>query len=366
MRSILIVSSPADLHAVCVAWMLKKKGCSTTFLDTTGHSSSSDYSYFIENGLGATLSLGQAADPDVVWRRRMYPRDANDAVHPSDRRFVNMELDRFERSILETIHHTSNAFWVNAPYGAGLAENKLLQLDVMRRHGGLVPRTLVSRHPGDVRKFVSAHGKVVVKPQVGHFWVRDDRVSHQTKASLVDGGMLLDDAPIAVCPMIYQECVEKIADIRIVKMGDHFFGMRMTSSSKVNSEVDHRIELSNGSLVYEAFEVPAAIKMLLNAACGEFGIVYASCDFAQTASDELVFLDLNPAGQFMFLESFVPEIRIMNRFADFLAGSASDQELSVSEFEASDEFAHWDAYFSVGHGNAYRPAHILSEEVALS
>lgn len=364
MRSILIVSSPADLHAVCIAWMLKRKGCSTTFLDTTGHSSSKDYSYFIENGLGASLSLGEASDPNVVWRRRLYPRDMNSAVHPSDQRFVNMELDRFERSVLEAIHHSSTAFWVNAPYGAGLAENKLLQLDVIRKHGGRVPRTLVSRHPGEVRQFVGAHGQVVMKPQVGHFWVRDDRVSHQTKASLIDESMLLDDEPIAVCPMIYQECVDKISDIRVVKMGDQFFGMRMTSSSAGTTEVDHRIGLSNGSLRYEAFDVPNAIKALLNAACSEFGIVYASCDFAQTASGDLVFLDLNPAGQFMFLESFVPEIRIMNCFADFLAGSKSDQELTVAEFEASDEFAHWDAYFSVGHGNAYRPAHILSEEVA--
>ncbi|MEX1828480.1 RimK family alpha-L-glutamate ligase [Luteibacter sp. CQ10] len=336
-----------------------------SFLDTTSHESSEHYSYLLTSMDEETIRLDGMEQPDVVWRRRIYPRDPNPRVHASDRRFVEGELRQFERSILELIHHRGGAHWVNPPTGAALAENKLLQLRIAAKAGAIIPVTLVSRDPVEVKAFISEHGAVVVKPQIGHFWINDGEVAFQTQASIVSPSTPLDDDAIRVCPMIYQEKIKKVADIRVVKMGDSCTAIRMEQPTAGDARIDSRLNMFHPEMRASAFPVCARIKAIMDAMCDQLGIVYASCDFAQTSEGDLVFLDLNPAGQFMFLESFVPSIPIMHQFTNFLIGKKDDRRvLTIDDFTKSDEYRYWEAHLSVGYGNAYRPSHVISEEVA--
>lgn len=124
--------------------------------------------------------------------------------------------------MLEMLHYKNNCRWVNPPHPAKLAENKLLQLQLIHENGGRIPRTLVGRSPDRVREFLRREGNIVVKPQVGHFWMTGEKYSHQTRAAVLDSLDGVDDRAISHCPMIYQEKLSKIADVRVVMFGEHF------------------------------------------------------------------------------------------------------------------------------------------------
>jgi hypothetical protein len=65
---------------------------------------------------------------------------------------------------------------------------------------------------------------------------------------------------------------------------------------------------------------------------------FASADFALTAEGEFVFLDLNPNGQWLFIEQSSPETQVGRKFCSFFVNGRVDPESerifpSFSEYE---------------------------------
>jgi hypothetical protein len=51
----------------------------------------------------------------------------------------------------------------------------------------------------------------------------------------------------------------------------------------------------------------------------DLGIVYGTFDFIVTPDEELVFLEVNEAGQTFFMEQIYPDMQVIDAFAHFLA-----------------------------------------------
>jgi hypothetical protein len=50
----------------------------------------------------------------------------------------------------------------------------------------------------------------------------------------------------------------------------------------------------------------------------EIGVVFGCFDFIVTPDDEIIFLELNEQGQFLWVEEILPELCYMDMFAEFL------------------------------------------------
>ncbi|MBA3537169.1 MAG: hypothetical protein H0T84_11265 [Tatlockia sp.] len=49
----------------------------------------------------------------------------------------------------------------------------------------------------------------------------------------------------------------------------------------------------------------------------EIGVVFGCFDFIVTPDDEIIFLELNEQGQFLWVEEILPELCYMDMFAEF-------------------------------------------------
>src|SRR5205814_4148689 len=94
-------------------------------------------------------------------------------------------------------------------------------------------------------------------------------------------------------------------------------------------------------LAYESISVPSSLKRKLARFIRSMTINFASADFALTAEGEFVFLDLNPNGQWLFLEESSPETQVGPKFCSFFTSGrvGADAEKmfpSFAEYNASD------------------------------
>ena len=85
------------------------------------------------------------------------------------------------------------------------------------------------------------------------------------------------------------------------------------------------------------------------------GIVFGGFDFIVTPGGEHVFLEVNPEGQFLWIEEACPEIRLLAPFVDFLLARRRDFRWQ----EAPDAIRHADYYWRACESiAAAKPEHV--------
>jgi glutathione synthase/RimK-type ligase-like ATP-grasp enzyme len=98
----------------------------------------------------------------------------------------------------------------------------------------------------------------------------------------------------------FQEYVDKAYEIRLTVIGNTFFPVVISSQDMQTTEVDWRGE---NHLPYGGYRpLPGDIVDKVQRMLGELDIVYGAIDFIVTPSGEFVFLEINPCGQFMWMQ----------------------------------------------------------------
>ena len=69
------------------------------------------------------------------------------------------------------------------------------------------------------------------------------------------------------------------------------------------------------------YQLPADIEAKLFAFMDEMELTMGTADFIVTEDGEHVFLEMNEQGQFLWVEEFNPEVRLLEPFARFLASA---------------------------------------------
>ena len=232
--------------------------------------------------------------------------------------------------------------WINSPTAAMRGENKFIQLKRARSHGLHVPRTLVTAQPDRFRAFLQTHGTIVAKPLCGYSWEDAPGQTLTAFATILDAKRAseLSDEDIAQCVTIYQEQVDKVSDVRMVVMGGDVFAYEITQNGE--QHFDFRVGFyQENHLNYEAIPVPASLREKMLGLMDSLQINLASADFALKADGDWIFLDLNPNGQWLFVEESFPESRAGQKFCSFFVNGIVDPKAeklfpSFSEYKESD------------------------------
>ncbi|HZR46167.1 MAG TPA: hypothetical protein VFA47_05665 [Candidatus Manganitrophaceae bacterium] len=195
--------------------------------------------------------------------------------------------------------------WINHPDASRNAENKLWQLRAAREAGLRVPRTLISQDPSRIREFCrSLDNQVIVKTVSGTF-----------KAPLspgkVDEALLASDASLRLSPAIYQEQVPGNRHLRIQVFGEDIHAALITCD-----QLDWRFHLNKSTV--EPYSLSPDFESRIHAVMRLLGLRMGIFDFKLTPEGEPVWFDVNPQGQFLFIEG-LSEVKLTNLFADFLA-----------------------------------------------
>lgn len=299
---VLIIAPGDDDHVAAVAPRLAEAGAEPLVFDLSSFPRDAALSFALDAGSGAPLlalafggrsfDLGEARS---VWWRRPKEFTLHAEVGRAVSRFALQEC----HAALGGLFRTLRARWMNDFAAEQVALYKPHQLATAKAVGLAVPRTLVTNAPARARAFVEACG-----------W-RDDRANAIFKTlTAVPGGPAtrrpgkaeldaLDTVRFA--PVIFQEYVEGV-DLRVVAVERELFAMEVDARKTAYPE-DVRKDWKTGRALARAADLPDEVGRRLHAVMDRLGLVYGAFDLRRRDDGEHVFLEVNPSGQWLYVEA---------------------------------------------------------------
>jgi glutathione synthase/RimK-type ligase-like ATP-grasp enzyme len=325
MKTVLLLSQPNDIHATAVAEALARKDVPFCLWHTSDFPTRATESVRFRQGQRSVRLRGpelELAEDTVgtVWNRRPTLVIDEGRIHPADREFVVLGCETFRRSLLDTL--APEAFWVN-PQRAVERTSKLRQHRFALEVGLNVPDTLYSNDPDEIRAFLREHGgRVVYKPFKMTAW-KDDAKHYMTFTTLLREEQLVEDGLLSIVPGIYQALVPKAYELRVTMMGRRALTARVLSQQTRTGRLDWR--KAYAELTMEPFELPVSVAEQCHALMRKLDIVFGCFDFIVRPEGEYVFLEVNQAGQFLFVENYAG-LPLLDAFTEFLRQGSPDFE----------------------------------------
>lgn len=313
---ILVVSHPDDLHARRVIAQLGQAGQEVHLLDLSDLPDRASLSIDFADPLRPGLELRPADGPPIDlarveatwWRRPQAPNPA-EIADPHVRLFASSEWNE----VVNGLWLLLGGRWMNVPGRDERASRKAYQLRVASEVGLRVPRTLMTSDPDRARAFIDSVGigRTIFKTFAATpvVW-RETRIVREQELEALDA--------VRVAPVIFQEYIEAEADLRVTVVGDRVFAMAI-HAGQTDYPVDFRMSL--GQARTEVAELPPAVAASLHGLMERLGLAYGAIDLRRTPEGEHVFLEINTAGEFLFVEERTG-LPIGQAVADWLSGAA--------------------------------------------
>jgi glutathione synthase/RimK-type ligase-like ATP-grasp enzyme len=296
---ILIISHPGDEHAQAVMDELKRRGTAAALLDLSdfpqkvqlaaryGRLGGRRYALHGTDGVRIDFDACQA----VWWRRpqtfTLHPELQDRTSHS----FAWAEATEAFAGLWQAL----DVFWVNHPGNDANAHRKLYQLRVAQEAGLEIPETLITSHPELAAEFIKEHGIgcTVYKAFSGtrEAW-RETRLIKDEEMTLIES--------VRYAPVIFQNYVEAVFDLRVTVVGQEAFAAAIYSQES-SYPIDFRMDMTKTRV--EPHTLPADVAGKLQVLMRQLGIVYGAIDMRLTPDGRYVFLEVNPAGQWLFIES---------------------------------------------------------------
>ena len=351
-RRILIASDATDPHSAAVAFALRKKGHDCEILYTPDFPTLLTLSLQVDPQGRADQVLMRGPDVlqddrsqgfDVIWRRRpggvVLPED----MHPGDREVAERQGEAMLSGLFAFLQRRPDTFWVNSMASDGTALHKPFQLRCAVGAGLLVPETLFSNDPAQIRAFLRRHGGVVAhKLMRPASWMAEEdgktRVYGAYTTALSEEQLPVDDDEmIQLCPGIFQPFLRKSFEVRVCCLGDLFVAARINSQDDERARTDWRAGQFHVEML--PYELPPDVAASCRRLLVDLGLVFASIDFVVDPEGRHIFLEVNPQGQFLFLEMRTGA-PLLDMFAEFLVAgtpnftwSADHEIVRFAEFE---------------------------------
>lgn len=341
----LIPTEPDDVHAILVKLALEKMEHQSTLIFTADQPTRQKNSVYIDIDRYHWKSLDKYGtvfdhDYDVIWwRRPRKPYLPKTLVHPDDYKFVVRENNLFYESFTHNL--APNAWWINSKESAHRANFKLLQLKIASECGMTIPTTLCSNDPQEIRCFMLKYktSGVIYKPLCSNFWFEDERVKI-SYTSRIDYWDLPNNQSLQRTPGIFQNEIQKKYELRITCFGDHIVAAKLNSQVHKNGEVDWRA-IEPKALRVEPYDLPEDLAHKIRQFMREIGIVFGSFDFIVTPDDEYIFLEVNEQGQFLWIEEYNADFKMLDTFIQFMLNKSPD--FSLKNHQAIHSIADYNA-----------------------
>lgn len=288
--SVLVISESDDLHSDAMTATLRERhGLTPIRLDLRDFPAESGSFRLDRTGSARALSHVYGLD-DVraVWWRRPHPCRVPTGMRSADDEFRQAECDGFLQGMLWSIP----AYWVNDPAAERTATRKIVQLDTAHRAGLAVPETLITNDPDEARSFVESRSGPVIYKRTG---TGRGEFSETRIISRPDLGRL---EAIRSTPTTFQDYVPGACDLRVVWVDGVEWVVRIDSQAGVGW-VDSRLDTS---VEFTPERLPASVSKALATLMGALGLSFGVVDLRLGRDGEYWFLEVNPQGQFAYLE----------------------------------------------------------------
>lgn len=299
---LLILSNSQDATADYLAGVLGRRGVEFVRFDTDTALAGLTLDY---DGGQPVLRMGgtdyRPADFSNVWYRR-----PERLKHPviDDSPEGKFALEEWAEALEGFLAHIDESRWVNYPARNVRASHKLEQLSRARGAGLSVPDTLVTQDPDRLRAFSARHGgRIIAKPMAGgHVERPEGQRDSLVYTNRVPEEHLADLDDLRVCPTLFQQCLDKQSDVRITLVDGDVHAVELTAQG---SDGAQRCDIRRNNMEdvsYRAVSLPPDVERLLLALAAGYGLRFAAIDMAVTRGGEWVFFEVNPNGQWAWLD----------------------------------------------------------------
>lgn len=233
-----------------------------------------------------------------VWYRRPTAFDFGPDMGAAEKEFARREAMQGVGGVLRG----TDCLWVNRPDVDVVSELKPYQLEIAKRLGMRVPRTLLTNDPQEVAALLAdADRPIAYKALTGGVLHYPGAFPAGLLTTVVGDEIHehLDRVGHTVCQ--FQEYVDKAYEVRLTVIGNTYFPVTIESQRLDATRTDWRGE--HEKMPYGSYRpLPDEVVKQTQALLAELGAVYAAIDFIVTPSGDHVFLEVNPMGQFMWMQ----------------------------------------------------------------
>jgi hypothetical protein len=263
---------------------------------------------------GRVIELERVA---AVWHRHAC------VVHPhgiADARVRAFALGEAEAA-MHQIWSQLPAMFVPAPWELILAaQRKLHQLHLASALGFEIPPSIVTTDPTALLEFVRAHGHCITK-----------HIAHRSTAEL-DNEFMRFTEPVTVrdlaayrttrlAPVFAQAYVPKRVELRVTVVGDQVFAAEVSSQAAARTRHDYR-RLDHNHARYSIHALPIAESNRCRAIARALGLRYGALDLVLTPDGRYVFLEINPRGEYLWIEQLT-KLPITRAICELLLGDTA-------------------------------------------
>lgn len=234
-------------------------------------------------------------DVESVWLRRPYEYDFA-VSSAAERKVAEEEM----RDILDGMWAMlASKKWVSDPNALRTARLKPYQLMLAKRHGLVVPKSLITNDPDEAR-FFTQQGPTIFKPMAGYYFDYGEYATSAFATLLTENHVANLDL-VARQPVLLQRYVVKHHELRVTFANDEFFTAKIQTPD-YESVVDWRTPENAEEVEYAQAVLPAVTEGKLRSLLRALKLQYAAIDLAVDTEGTHFFLEVNPNGQWMWIE----------------------------------------------------------------
>ncbi|MEK7116572.1 MAG: MvdC/MvdD family ATP grasp protein [Patescibacteria group bacterium] len=264
-------------------------------------------------------------DVKSVWMRKPEIPQAKINLPQWQIDFVQSE----SRAALYSLYTSIDCFWMNHPLVSMklLEHNKLYQLKTAIQLGLQIPETVVTNDPDELLSFCEhCGGELAIKSIRGRIfreYISRKALSLFTRR-ITYGELLKQRGTIALAPVFAQRYIAKKIELRITIAGHKIFACAIHSQDSEKTKHDWR-NYDFQNVQHEAFILPESIKEKLQALMRFWKLSFGAIDMILTPKEEYVFLEVNPGGQWGWIEDLAG-LPISRAIAETLAHPPREME----------------------------------------
>lgn len=235
-----------------------------------------------------------------IWNRRVMDPVIPNSIQKKLENIVLTETERTWEGLL--FSHPGKV--VNRPQANFNANNKVSQLLFASNYGNgiKVPETLLTNNPQELRRFYSTLDKVSFKLLRAPIVETGRQGEYLTcYNNIVTDEQIKQAELIRNNPSLFQEYIEKDYELRITALENKVVAIKINSQESDLSIVDfRRYDFENVS--YEYTNIPKNVETFCSDMLKHYGLSFGEFDFIKSKKGDYVFLEVNPNGQWLWLE----------------------------------------------------------------
>jgi glutathione synthase/RimK-type ligase-like ATP-grasp enzyme len=279
---------------------------------------------FVQNRFRVQLHAGGKShdldDVTAVWYRRSYGlgKGLSETI---EEEYLQATLEEVKRTLLGMLEGL-DCFHLARPSMYRRLDSKEEQLKVAVQHGMLIPDTCISNNPEEVSRFIEQQGGSVVSKMQSSFAIYREAEQHVVFTNTVTAHEPEELASLQLCPMVFQQRIEKEVELRVTIVGRAVFAFSIDSQRLENAQVDWRKEGVNMLNDWQPYTLPDKLQQQLLAFMDDYGLNYGAIDIIKSPDGRYYFLEVNAAGEYFWLDKLCDHA-ISIQIADVLLGNAA-------------------------------------------